>query len=80
MYECTKIYEVEIALLLSLTADDNVGSREGVNVNFGSVDIVVKARVSAGVDNDWTKHVIRQYRMRRSAYLISTHGTQVLGL
>jgi len=79
MYECTKIYEVEIALL-SLTVDENVRSQEGVNVNFGSVDIVVKAKVSAGVDNDWTNHVIRQYRVRRSAYLISTHSTQILGL
>jgi hypothetical protein len=71
---------VEIALCLSLGADENVGSREGANDNFESMDMVVRDRVSAGEDNDWTNHVIRQYRMRCSAYLISTHSTQVLGL
>lgn len=80
MYECAKYMTVEIALRLSLGADDNVGSREGLSDNFESMDIVVRARVSGGEDNDWTNHVIRQYRMRRSAYLTSTHSAQVLSL
>jgi hypothetical protein len=80
MHECAKIYEVAIALRLSLRAVNNVGSRQGVNDNFVWMDIVVRARVSAGEDNNWTNHVIRQHKTKRSAYLISTHNTQILGL